>query len=298
MTATSLDVTQAILAKLVRAFLLIVGVLFALNAIGFDLTLLTVFGARWAWASSLACEARGHYIAGFTILIDKSIRLGDLITVDNRFGVVARVHRATSWSAARTASRRSSERDAGHDQRAITASQSRHQAGHSDQVAYTPTSDRRCASGRSRALEPSTLTDDKAPVAQLVQFTDSGIQLELIFWVRDPKRGHGVAKSDVGQRMLESLRENKVTIAYPRREVRVTREGRRAGTSITTDPEMDDNLQKLRRSREAEQASFRTTDPEMDDDLHKNPRRSLPPAKAGTSFAQRAGPAFAGTTTL
>ena len=28
-----------------------------------------------------------NYIAGFTILLDRSIRLGDMITVDNRIGI-------------------------------------------------------------------------------------------------------------------------------------------------------------------------------------------------------------------
>ena len=91
--ATSLDVnTQAVLAKLVRAVLLIVGVLIALDVIGFDLTLLTVFGGALGVGIGLGLQKlAANYIAGFTILIDKSIRLGDLITVDNKFGVVSRV---------------------------------------------------------------------------------------------------------------------------------------------------------------------------------------------------------------
>ena len=32
-----------------------------------------------------------NYIAGFTILLDRSIRVGDMITVDNRFGAVSKV---------------------------------------------------------------------------------------------------------------------------------------------------------------------------------------------------------------
>ena len=75
-----------------RAVLLVVGVLFALNAIGFDLTLLTVFGGALGVGVGLGLQKlAANYIAGFTILIDKSIRLGDLITVDNRTGVVAAV---------------------------------------------------------------------------------------------------------------------------------------------------------------------------------------------------------------
>ena len=75
-----------------RAVLLVVGVLVALQAIGFDLTLLTVFGGALGVGIGLGLQKlAANYIAGFTILLDRSIRLGDMITVDGRYGVVSRV---------------------------------------------------------------------------------------------------------------------------------------------------------------------------------------------------------------
>ena len=237
--ATSLDVnTKAILAKFVRAVLLIVGVLFALDAIGFDLTLLTVFGGALGVGIGLGLQKfAANYIAGFTILIDRSIRLGDLITVDNRFGVVSRV--TSRYVVVR-----------GQDgieaivpnETLVTTTVLHHPHPSHDirlvipiQVAYDADIGHalRLMEEAARA-EPSTLKDDKAPVAQLVQFADSGIQLELIFWVRDPEKGHGVAKSGVGRRILEAFRQNGVTVAYPRREIVQLREG-------TADPETSSN---------------------------------------------------------
>ena len=228
--ATSLDVnTKAILAKFVRAVLLIVGVLFALNAIGFDLTLLTVFGGALGVGIGLGLQKlAANYIAGFTILIDRSIRLGDLITVDNRFGVVSRV--TSRYVVVRA---QDGVEAIVPNETLVTTSVLHHPHPSHDiklvipiQVAYDADVGQALRLMEEAArTEPSTLKDDKAPVAQLVQFADSGIQLELIFWVRDPKKGHGVAKSMVGQRMLDAFRQNKITIAYPRREVRLTREG-------------------------------------------------------------------------
>lgn len=229
--ATAIDVnTKAVLAKFVRAVLLIVGVLFALDAIGFDLTLLTVFGGALGVGIGLGLQKlAANYIAGFTILIDKSIRLGDLITVDNRFGVVSRV--TSRYVVVR-----------GQDgveaivpnEILVTTSVLHHPHPSNDiklvipiQVAYDANVDLalRLMEEAARA-EASALKEEKAPVAQLVQFADSGIQLELVFWVRDPERGHGVAKSAVGRRILEAFRQNSVAIAHPRREVRLTRETR------------------------------------------------------------------------
>ena len=91
--ATHLDVNyRVVLAKFVRAVLLIVGVLIALQAIGFDLTLLSVFGGALGVGIGLGLQKlASNYIAGFTILIDRSIRPGDIVTVDNRLAIVSRL---------------------------------------------------------------------------------------------------------------------------------------------------------------------------------------------------------------
>src|SRR6476469_7609895 len=89
--ATQLDANlRVVLAKFIRAVLILVGVLIALEQIGFDLTLLTVFGGALGVGIGLGLQKlASNYIAGFTILLDRSIRLGDMVTVDNRTGVVS-----------------------------------------------------------------------------------------------------------------------------------------------------------------------------------------------------------------
>ena len=83
---------RVVLSKFLRAVLLVVGILIALQAVGIDLTLLTVFGGALGVGIGLGLQKlASNYIAGFTILLDRSIRLGDMITVDNRFGVVAKL---------------------------------------------------------------------------------------------------------------------------------------------------------------------------------------------------------------
>ncbi|HXX85601.1 MAG TPA: mechanosensitive ion channel domain-containing protein, partial [Casimicrobiaceae bacterium] len=83
---------RVVAAKALRAVVLIVGVLIALPMLGIDLTVLSVFGGALGVGIGLGLQKiASNYIAGFTILLDRSIRLGDLITVDNRFGVVTKV---------------------------------------------------------------------------------------------------------------------------------------------------------------------------------------------------------------
>ena len=93
MRGTHLDRNvRVVLAKVFRALLLLIGVLIALSFVGIDLTVLSVFGGALGVGIGLGLQKlASNYIAGFTILLDRSIRLGDMITVDNRFGTVSKV---------------------------------------------------------------------------------------------------------------------------------------------------------------------------------------------------------------
>jgi small-conductance mechanosensitive channel len=224
--ATSLDTNiKAVLAKFVRAVLLVAGVLFALDAIGFDLTLLTVFSGALGVGIGLGLQKlAANYIAGFTILIDKSIRLGDLITVDNRHGVVAAV-------TSRYVVVRSNDGTEAivPNETLVTTSVLRHPHAGNEfklmvpiQVAYDtdiPLAMRLMADA-ARA-EPSTLEGERAPGVQIIAFADSGINLELTFWVRNPPGGHGAVRSAVSARVLEAFDRAGIVIPNLRRDLRL-----------------------------------------------------------------------------
>ena len=228
--ATSLDInTKTVLAKFVRAALLTLGVLFALEAIGFDLTLLSVFGGALGVGIGLGLQKlAANYIAGFTILIDKSIRLGDLITVDNRFGVVSRV--TSRYVVVRS---QDGIEAIVPNEILVTTSVLHHPHPSQEfrlvipiQVGYDTDIGLALRLMEEAALaEPSTLKESKVPVAQVALFTDVAIQLELIFWARDPDQGQGVAKSAVSRRLLAAFRENGIAVAPLRRELALLRDG-------------------------------------------------------------------------
>jgi small-conductance mechanosensitive channel len=81
-----------VFARLARAVLLIGAMLVVLPLIGVDLTVLSVFGGALGVGLGLGLQKiASNYLSGFIILLDRSIRLGDMITVDGHYGEVTRI---------------------------------------------------------------------------------------------------------------------------------------------------------------------------------------------------------------
>jgi small-conductance mechanosensitive channel len=224
--ATRLDANlRVMLVKVLRAALLTVGVLVALDSIGFDLTLLTVFGGALGVGIGLGLQKlASNYIAGFTILLDRSIRLNDMVSVGDRTGVVTKltsryvVVRGLDGIDAIVPNETlvtSVVLNHSHTTREI-------RVGLPVQVAYGSDVDKALAlmeaAGRA---EPRVMQGATPPTALLTGFGDNGINLELGIWIRDPELGHGVLRSAINRAIWASFRENGIAIPYPQREVRL-----------------------------------------------------------------------------
>jgi small-conductance mechanosensitive channel len=83
---------RVVLVKILRGFLVVIAVLIALPMVGIDITVLYVFGGALGVGIGLGLQrVAANYISGFTILLDRSINLGDVVTVDGYNGEVVRL---------------------------------------------------------------------------------------------------------------------------------------------------------------------------------------------------------------
>jgi small-conductance mechanosensitive channel len=225
--AASVDASvRVVISKAVRALMLAFGVLIALQAVGIDLTLLTVFGGALGVGIGLGLQKlASNYIAGFTILLDRSIRLGDVITVDNRFGVVAKL--TSRYVIVRSLD---GVEAVVPNETLVTTTVLNHSYTNREvrvavpvQVAYD--SDVELALKLMEAAgnaEPRALKSaPNAPTAQISRFTDIGIDLELGVWINDPENGAGGVRSAINQRIWTAFRANGIKIASPPRELRL-----------------------------------------------------------------------------
>lgn len=224
--ATQLDANlRVVLAKFIRAVLIVVAVLIALEQIGFDLTLLTVFGGALGVGIGLGLQKlASNYIAGFTILLDRSIRIGDLVTVDGRTGVVSN---ATS----RYVVVRSGDGVEAivPNETVVTTTVLNHSYTSPQvrlalqvQVAYDSDVEKALALLVEIALrEPRVLRGAQAPKSFLVNFADNGITLELGVWINDPHVGQLDLKSSLNRAILKEFGANGIQIPFPQRDIRI-----------------------------------------------------------------------------
>ena len=81
---------RKVAASAIRATLMLVGILFALSAVGVDLTALSVLGGALGVGIGFGLQKlAANYVSGFVILFERSLRIGDTVRVDNFEGVVA-----------------------------------------------------------------------------------------------------------------------------------------------------------------------------------------------------------------
>ena len=216
---------RVVVAKLFRALLLLIGVLIALSVVGIDITVLSVFGGALGVGIGLGLQKlASNYIAGFTILLDRSVRIGDMITVDNRFGVVSK---ATS----RYVVVRSLDGIEAivPNETMVTTTVLNHSYTSRDlkvgvpiQISYDSDLDLAMRLMTVVALSESrVLRQPNSPLVLVLRFADNGIDLELAVWINDPESGQSNLKSALYLGIWRAFRANDIKIPYPQREVRL-----------------------------------------------------------------------------
>jgi small-conductance mechanosensitive channel len=83
---------KLVFARLSKALLMVLAVAIGLPLVGIDLTALSVFGGALGVGLGLGMQKiAANYVSGFILLLDRSIRMGNLISVGNERGIVSQI---------------------------------------------------------------------------------------------------------------------------------------------------------------------------------------------------------------
>ena len=221
--------------KFSKFLLITLAFLLALNAVGINLSSLAIFGGALGVGLGFGLQRiASNFISGFILVLDRSIKPGDVITVGDKFGWVEKLN-------ARYVVVRNRE---GVDtlipnENLITSEVINWS--YSDRnvrvvvrvdISYDDDPEEAMALMLECAYASSRVLHDPEPVVRLTEFGDDGIELQLRVWIGDPENGFANVKSDIHLAVWRAFKQAGVTIPYPQRDLHIKSGLERAASAM------------------------------------------------------------------
>ncbi len=222
-SATGSDLSlRKVISNTVRVLLMFVGLLLALSSVGIDLTALSVLGGAIGVGIGFGLQKlAANYVSGFVILAERSMRIGDMVRVDNFEGRITDIK--ARYTVIRAPNGRESivPNEMLITQRVENLSLTDPKVWQSTivSVAYDSPIDEVVATlTQACAAQPRVLAEP-APSVALSAFGADGLEFTATYWIADPENGQLNLKSDINRAILLALRERGIEIPYPQRVV-------------------------------------------------------------------------------
>jgi small-conductance mechanosensitive channel len=213
---------RKVASNAMRVLLLVIGTLFALSSLGFDLTTLSVVGGALGVGIGFGLQKlAANYVSGFVILLERSLRIGDFVRVDGFEGRVTDIKTRYTLVRASNGSESVVPNELLLTQRVENLSlESRH-------LLQTCTfwvgleSNVEQVQGLlvRAALSAEWVLSTPEPLALLAEVAPQGLRFNLNFWMEDPVNGQSLTRSRVNIAVLSALRDAGVVLVHSPQEV-------------------------------------------------------------------------------
>lgn len=217
---------RVVMSKVLRIFLLTIAVLIALSAVGLDITFLSVFGGALGVGLGFGLQRiASNYVSGFIILLDKSMQIGDVVTIDTHYGVVSNLR--TRYLVLRKLD--GTEVIIPNESLIVSPVINHSSADHKArvqlpiQISYGSSLETAMKVMYEIAFRHPRVLELPLPAVQIQGFGESGIDLVLNLWIPDPEEGSASLKTEIYLEIWRAFQTNEISIPYPQREVRIIR---------------------------------------------------------------------------
>jgi small-conductance mechanosensitive channel len=227
-----MDATQKLLAQKLAAIAVItVAFFFGIDLLGIDLTAFAVFSGAFGLAVGFGLQKTiGNLIAGIILLMDRSIKPGDVIVVGESFGWVNRIGiRAVS-----VLTRDGKEHLIPNENLMTNEVENWSYTDRNVRVRIPVTVGYGCDLKLAQELmlraateSPRVLNSPKSNV-WLTNFGESGVEHEILAWISDPESGVGNVRSDVLNRLWWLFKEHGIQVPLPQRQIHISPDSRPA----------------------------------------------------------------------
>lgn len=214
--------SRVLISKISRVALIVTAVLIGLTSAGIDLSLFAVFSGAVGLGIGFGLQkVISNLFSGMLLLMDQSIKPGDIIEMDGTFGWVN--HMGARYTELVTRDNKSYlvPNEEFITQHVVNWS-------HGNTLVRVETKfgvhyDSDPYQVRQLAIEaagkPDRVVDSPNPVCHLVEFGDSSLNFVLRYWIKDAEKGIVNTKGDVMLALWDALKEHDIKIPYPHREV-------------------------------------------------------------------------------
>jgi small-conductance mechanosensitive channel len=213
---------QVLFGKLLKFSLVTIAVLAAISTTGMDLTALAVFGGALGVGIGLGLQrVVANLFSGLILLVDKSIKPGDVVAVAGTYGWV----NTLGGRYVSVVTRDGIEHLIPNEEFITTRVEN---WTHSDSkirikipigVHYQSDVERALQICVECAARTSRVLDDPRPICQLRAFGDNAVDLELRVWIADPMNGINNVRSDILRLIWKAFHDEGVEIPYPQRDL-------------------------------------------------------------------------------
>jgi len=213
---------RVLIGKIVRIVLITMAIVFGLSGLGIDLTLFTVFsGAVGVGLGFGLQKVVSNFISGIIILMDRSIKPGDTISLGETFGWIRELRARFVSVVTRDGREYLIPNEDFITQEVINWSFSDElvRLDVSFGVSYNSDPHQVSALAIAAAQSCKRVYAYKPPVCWLTEFGDSSLNFVLRFWITDPHEGLTNVRGQVLLALWDTFKENKISIPFPHREL-------------------------------------------------------------------------------
>jgi len=236
---TRIDATQRLLAeKLIAIALAVFALLFGIDLLGIDLTALAVFSGAAGLAIGFGLQKTvGNLIAGIILLMDRSIKPGDIIVVGDgssmggsappggvpNVGRVAKIGVRAVNVVTRDGKKHLIPNELLMTQPVENWSYASPEVRVRMRVPVGYACDLRLAQRLiiETAIANPRILNEPEPAVWITAFGERAVEHELRYWISDPEAGLGNIQGEVFLGIWDRFKEAGIAIPYPRQDVRI-----------------------------------------------------------------------------
>jgi small-conductance mechanosensitive channel len=213
---------QVLTAKLAKVVLITLAVVIALNGVGIDLTAFAVFsGAIGVGVGFGLQKVVSNLISGVILLLDRSIKPGDVIEIAGTYGWITRLNARFVSVSTRDGIEHLIPNEDLITQRVTNWSYSNDTVRLHVGVGISYSADVREAIRLAieAARDVKRILETPAPICLLKGFGDNSVDIELRFWIRDPRNGTANVKSEVMLGIWDRFHAHGIEFPFPQRDI-------------------------------------------------------------------------------